>query len=381
MHARLDNPELVRAKEMNIPVYSFPEFIYQQCKDKIRVVVGGSHGKTTITSMILHVLHQCHRDFDYLVGAQLEGFPQSVKISDAPIMVCEGDEYPASVLEKRPKFHFFAPHIAILSGISWDHINVFPNPEIYLEQFRIFLHKIQQGGVLIYNETDPILKGLVQQEVSGLQIIPYGLPVFSIHEGLTQVIYGSREATLQVFGEHNLLNLQAAKLACQHLGVSEKDFLFSISSFNGASKRLELQIKRDNCLVYRDFAHAPSKLKATILAVKEQYPDKKLLAFFELHTFSSLNPEFQREYKGSMDPADTAVVYFSQHALALKQLPPLETKNILEGFGNNKINVFSKLTDLQDFLAAQSFDQTVLLFMSSGNFDGLDLIGLQQYLN
>ena len=401
MHARADNPELQRARELGLPVYSFPEYIYQESRDKTRVVVGGSHGKTTTTSMIMHALKGAGKDFDWLVGARLEGFPQSVNITGTPVIVCEGDEYPASTLEKRPKFHFLFPHIAVLTGIAWDHINVFPTFEIYLEQFRIFLDKIEPGGVLIYNETDPVLKKLVEeyqgpageQGVAGvgaggagkasggqaadrasLRKIPYGVPAYRIENGITVVTLEGQTGALKVFGEHNLLNLNAAFHVGQELGVDAADFLKGMASFTGAAKRLELLATGKEVNVYRDFAHAPSKVKASIEAVKKQFPGRQLIAVLELHTYSSLNEQFLSEYKGAMGLADKAAVYYSRHALELKRLPPLAEEKIMLGFGKTGLAVINEKEELKAWLTQQSYKNANLLLMSSGNYDGLDIV-------
>jgi len=373
MHAKADNPELVKAKELNIPVYSFPEYIYQESKDKKRVVVGGSHGKTTTTSMIMHVLKHAGAAFDYLVGARLQGFNQSVNITDAPVIICEGDEYPASVLEKRPKFHFLFPHVAIITGIAWDHINVFPTFDIYLEQFRIFLDKIEAGGVLIYNAADPVLQKLVNEHPSHVRKVPYALPDHTIRNGETIITLGDIPGPLKVFGNHNLQNVQAAYLACKELGIDAAAFLSAISSFTGAAKRLELLASGANVQVYRDFAHAPSKVKATMQAVKQQFPDRRLLAVLELHTYSSLNEQFMQEYAGAMDQADEAVVFYSKHALELKRMPHLPPEKVREGFGKQDLEVFNQREDLEQWLQSRQYDQANLLLMSSGNYDGLDV--------
>jgi UDP-N-acetylmuramate: L-alanyl-gamma-D-glutamyl-meso-diaminopimelate ligase len=309
MHAKADNPELIKAKESGLKIYSFPEYIYQESLDKIRVAIGGSHGKTTTTSMVMHVLKQCQKSFDYLVGAKLEGFEQSVNITDAPIVVCEADEYPASVIERKPKFHFLFPHIAVITGIAWDHINIFPTFENYKEQFVIFINKIEKGGILIYNESDAVLKEMVEQHKrNDIRYQSYALPVHSIHNGKTTITIEDVTKEIKVFGNHNLLNLNAAYFVCKELGIAANDFVNAISNFTGAAKRLELLANNETTNVYRDFAHAPSKVIATINAVKQQYPDSKLIAILELHTFSSLNENFMTEYKGAMDKADVAVV-------------------------------------------------------------------------
>ncbi len=375
MHAKSDNPELLRAQELGLTIYSFPEYIYHESRQKKRVVIGGSHGKTTTTSMIMHVLKKLGRDFDYLVGARLDGFSQSVNITDAPLIVCEGDEYPASTLERKPKFHFLFPHIAVLTGIAWDHINVFPTFEFYLEQFVIFIGKIEKNGVLIYNSSDPVLKKLVEEHTrTDIRYIGYEVPVHSIANGRTSITLEGVSGTLQVFGNHNLMNLNAAWLVCRELGVTTGDFVTAIADFTGASKRLELLGANDHTRVYRDFAHAPSKVKATIEAVKQQYPDRRLIAILELHTYSSLNEAFMHEYKGALDQADTAVVYYSKHALELKRMPDLPAEKIEEGFQKKGLLVMNEKQILWNWLSSQNYSGVNLLLMSSGNYDGLDML-------
>lgn len=375
MHAKADNPEMAKAKELGLPIYSFPEYIYQESRDKKRVVVGGSHGKTTTTAMIMHVMRLLKKDFDYLVGARLDGFDHSVKITDAPVIVCEGDEYPASAIEKRPKFHFLFPHIAILTGIAWDHINVFPTFDFYLEQFETFIHKIEAGGLLIYNASDPVLKELVTKHPrKEIRYQPYGVPSHEIIEGKTIVAIAGASAGLQVFGNHNLMNLQAAYYACAELGIGANDFLGAIAGFTGAARRLELLASSEVTRVYRDFAHAPSKVKATMQAVKQQYPTRKLIGILELHTFSSLNAAFMQEYEGAMEQADQAVVFYSKHALALKRLPDLEETTILAGFKKQGLLVFNDAAALHQWLQKQTYEQANLVLMSSGNYDGLDML-------
>lgn len=377
MHAKGDNPELLKARELGLPIYSFPEYIYKESLNKTRVVVGGSHGKTTTTAMIMHVLRQAGKEFDYLVGARLEGFDQSVNITHAPLIVCEGDEYPASVIEKRPKFHFLFPHIAVLTGIAWDHINVFPTFENYLEQFTLFIAKIEPGGHLIYNESDAVLKQLVQASGrTDISYRPYAVPEHWIEGGKTILTIEGQQAELNVFGNHNLLNLHAAWLVCGQLGVSAHQFVEAISSFKGAAKRMELLAKGEDTIVYRDFAHAPSKVKATIEAVKNQFPDKKLIGVLELHTYSSLNEAFMREYAGVLEQADEAVVFYSRHALELKRLPELKKDVVAAGFGKQGLEVSNQREDLERWLQARDFKNSIVLLMSSGNYDGLDLEGL-----
>ena len=373
MHAKEDNPELLKAKELGVSIYSFPEYIFKESVNKTRVAVGGSHGKTTTTSMIMHVLKHRGMEFDYLVGAKLEGFDQSVDITDAPLIVCEADEYPASIIEKRPKFHFLFPHIAVLTGIAWDHINVFPTFEIYLEQFRIFIEKIEKGGHLIYNDSDEVLKKLAEENHrSDIYYHKYHVPVHSISNGVTKINIEGNETELKVFGNHNLLNLHAAWLVCKQLGISSPEFLKAISSFTGAAKRLELLSKNDQTIVFRDFAHAPSKAKATIEAARHQFPHKKLIAAFELHTYSSLNAAFMKEYEGVMNEVDEASVFYSKHALELKRMPELEKSVIEKGFQKKGLNVFNTKAELESWLQSRDYNNSVVLFMSSGNYEGIN---------
>lgn len=374
MHARADNPELAKARQLGLKIYSFPEYIYQESLNKTRIVVGGSHGKTTTTSMIMHVFKQAGKSFDYLVGAKLEGFAQSVSITDAPVIICEGDEYPASTLEKRPKFHFLYPHIAVITGIAWDHINVFPTFDFYLEQFVIFINKIEPGGVLIYNETDAVLKQLVEaNRRNDIRYQPYGIPVHTIEHGKTTVTIDGQTTTLQVFGNHNLLNLHAAYFACKEYGIGTEIFLNAIATFTGAAKRLQLIASGNTVNVYRDFAHAPSKVKATIQAVKEQFPQRKLYAILELHTYSSLNAAFMQEYAGAMDKADVAAVFYSKHALELKRMPLLAPESVVAGFGKEGLLVFNDRNALWQWMQAQQYKESCVLLMSSGNYEGLPM--------
>ena len=376
MHAKNDNPELQKAKELGLKIYSFPEYIYEESKTKIRVAVGGSHGKTTTTAMVMHVLKNAGKEFDYLVGARLQGFEQSVNITNAPIIICEADEYPASVIEKRPKFHFLFPHIAVITGIAWDHINVFPTFEFYLEQFEIFINKIEVNGVLIYNASDKVLKKLVDENKrSDIRYEPYSLPTYFIENGHTEVIIdGVKSMPLKVFGNHNLLNIHAAYLVCRELGIEAHLFIKSITDFTGAAKRLELLLEDKNFNIYRDFAHAPSKVTASINAVKQQFPERTLIAVLELHTFSSLNEDFMIEYKGAMENADKGVVFYSSHALELKRMPELSKDKVKQGFEKDNLLVINKKEELQQFLQTENFSNSNLLLMSSGDYEGLDIL-------
>lgn len=375
MHAKEDNPELKKAREIGLKIFSFPEYIYKESEHKIRVAIGGSHGKTSTTAMVLHVLRNAGFDFDYLVGARLQGFDQSVRITDAPLIICEADEYPASIIEKRPKFHFLFPHIAVITGIAWDHINVFPTFDFYLGQFKIFIEKIEKDGVLIYNETDEVLKKLVTyNRRNDIRYIPYTLPAYFIEKGITSVIIGKEKTDLRVFGNHNLLNLQAAYSVCKELNVNDTNFARFIAGFTGASKRLELLARTTEYSVFRDFAHAPSKVMASINAVKQQFPQRKLVAVLELHTFSSLNEKFMSEYSGAMGNADEGIVFYSKHALELKRMPPLEPQSVIKGFNKSNLEVITEKKQLEERLGKINNSNTNFLFMSSGNYDGMDIL-------
>lgn len=379
MHARVDNPELVKAQAMGLKIYSYPEYIYEQSKDKLRVVIGGSHGKTTITSMILHVLKHFNKDFDYLVGAQLKGFDTMVKLSDsAPIVVIEGDEYLASPIDRRPKFHLYKANIAVISGVAWDHINVFPTFNDYKSQFAQFIQTITTGGQLFYCADDNVLVDIVAQTKADIHQQGYTMPQHLVKDGQTYLLPG--EIPLQIFGQHNLLNLHAARLVCEQLGITPHDFNLAISSFAGAAKRLELVGKVNQTNIYKDFAHSPSKLKATISAVKNQYPTRRLVAMMELHTFSSLNKDFLKEYYGAMQEADLAVVYIDAKTLEQKKMAPLAKELVVEAFGRADLHYFTEPKKLYDFLTSINYWNCNLLLMSSGTYAGLDLANLSSQL-
>jgi UDP-N-acetylmuramate: L-alanyl-gamma-D-glutamyl-meso-diaminopimelate ligase len=384
MHAREDNPELIKAKELGLKVYSYPEFIYEATKDKTRVVIGGSHGKTTITAMILHVLNFHKIDTDYLVGAQLEGFNTMVKLTkEAQIAIIEGDEYLASPIDRRPKFHLYKPNIAILSGIAWDHINVFPTFENYVKQFEIFVNLIEPNGSLIYcNEDSELQKVAANSGLSNnITKTPYSIPTHRIENGTTIIEDNKQDITLQIFGNHNLMNLNGAHLVCKKLGLTDNQFYEAIQSFKGAAKRLELVSKTDSFAFYKDFAHSPSKLKATTQATKQQFTNRKILACMELHTFSSLNETFLAEYDGAMNDADEAIVYFNPHTIAHKKLKPITEEQVLNYFNRKDLKVFTDSNILVTYLKTKSLKNHVLLMMSSGNFDGIDFKQLSTELN
>ena len=372
MHAREDNPELLKANELRIPIFSYPEYLYEQSKDKIRVVIGGSHGKTTITSMLLHVVNELKMDVDYMVGAQLEGYDCMVRLSDsAKIMILEGDEYLSSPIDRRPKFHLYKPNIAIISGIAWDHINVFPTFENYVDQFDIFCSLIEKDGTLIYNEDDAEVKILGRKYEPTLRTVSYGVPTYEVTETGTRLFHEGMIYDLRVFGEHNLQNLMGAMRIGEALGIVAHEFLLAIQSFTGAGKRLQKVMEIGSFVMFKDFAHSPSKLKATTKAVKDQYKDRKVIACMELHTFSSLKREFLPHYLNSMQMADEALVYYSPEVVAHKKLEPISKELVLEGFGGN-VNVMNSTKEVLDFIQSKQWNNSVLLMMSSGNFDGID---------
>lgn len=377
MHAHADNPEMLKAQELGLKIYSYPEYLYEQSKDKTRVVIGGSHGKTTITSMILHVLHFHNREEDYMVGAQLEGFDVMVRLSEeSDFMIMEGDEYLSSTLDKRPKFLLYQPNIALVSGIAWDHINVFPTFENYAEQFQLFVDSITNGGVVVYNQEDMEVVKVVQKSQNPIRRIPYKTPNHFIDDGITYLETVDGPIPLAVFGKHNLSNMEGARLICNQLGIMDEDFYEAIQSFSGASKRLELVKREKDYVVYKDYAHSPSKVKATTAAVKEQYPDKEIVVCLELHTYSSLNPEFLTQYKNALDQADVKIVNYSEEALRIKRREPIAPEFIKQAFGDDSITVFTEPETLHQHIQNMEKSNRVFLMMSSGNYGGLDLKGI-----
>jgi len=373
MHARKDNPELIIAQKLGLKIYSYPEFVAEQSKDKIRLVIGGSHGKTSITSMVLHVMDKLNIETDYLVGALLDGFDCMVQLSDAKYIVIEGDEYLSSPLDLKPKFHWYAPHIAILTGIAWDHINVFPTYANYVEQFEIFTTKIEPNGTLAYYSKDKDLCKLGETLRPDIKQALYNIPSYKIENGITTIIDGDNTYPLHVFGEHNLQNILGAKLMLNEIGVNDHQFYNSITSFKGAAKRLETIAENDSTIIYKDFAHSPSKLKATTQAVKQQFPNRQLIACMELHTFSSLQKEFLPHYKNCMETADKAYVYFSPKVVEHKKLPPISKELVKNAFASDNVTVFTDSDELIKQLRKENLTDTNLLLMSSGNFNGVDL--------
>ena len=381
MHAKPDNVELKKAQELGVKIYSYPEFLYEQSKNKTRVVIGGSHGKTTITSMILHVLNYHEKEVDYMVGAQLDGFETMVHLTEEnEFIILEGDEYLSSPIDMRPKFHLYKPNIALLSGIAWDHINVFPTFENYTDQFRIFTDSLTNGGIMVYNEEDLEVKSVVEESEHTIKRYPYTTPDYTIKDGVTYIETPEGEMPLEIFGGHNLQNLAGAKWICQHVGINEEEFYEAIATFKGASKRLEKIAESDSTVVFKDFAHSPSKVKATTTAVKNQYIKRIVLACLELHTYSSLNADFLKEYGGALDKADKAVVFYSPSAVKIKQLEEVSSDQIKNAFQREDLIVYTDSKEFREFLLAQDLNNTALLLMSSGNYGGLDFEELKKLL-
>ena len=377
MHAKADNPELRRAKELGLTIFSYPEFLYSRCKNKTRVVIGGSHGKTTITSMILHVLRYNDRSVDFMVGAQLAGYDTMVHLTqDNEFMLLEGDEYLSSPIDRRPKFHLYAPNIALISGIAWDHINVFPTFENYCLQFSEFIEKMIPGGTLIYNEEDETVRTLVEQSNHPIKKIPYRCAPHSIDQGVTYLETPEGELPIEIFGAHNLSNLEGARWICQLMGVDSEDFYEAIGSFQGASKRLERLLDKKGLVVFKDFAHAPSKVSATVSAVREQYPNHQLVACLELHTYSSLSTDFIGQYNQTLKLADNAVVFYQPETLAIKNRPSIDPEVIRASFNRQDLRVITDTDTLFNYIQSLEELPLVLLLMSSGNYGGLDLTKL-----
>lgn len=374
MHARADNPELIKAKELGLKIYSYPEYLYEQTKDKTRIVIGGSHGKTTITSMVMHVLRNAGIDFDYMVGAQLEGFENMVSLKqNTKIAVFEGDEYLTSPIDLRPKFHVYQPTIALISGIAWDHINAFPTYEEYKNQFAIFIEKIVAGGTLVYCAEDSEVTELSKKKSKGIKLIPYTAHPFESTNGIAYLIVNGTKVPLAVFGKHNMQNISGAKAVCNQVGVTDEVFYRAISTFKGASKRLQLLAENQHTKVFLDFAHSPSKVAATVNAVSEAYPERKLVACLELHTFSSLTSEFLKQYKDTMDKSDIPLVYFNPQTLEHKKLSPIEPSFVKDSFGTPRIEVFTDSNLLVESLKTIDWQNKNLLIMTSGNFSGVNL--------
>ena len=374
MHARNDNPELLEAQKQGLKIYSYPEYLYEQTKDKVRVVIGGSHGKTTTTSMIMHVLKYYEMPFDYMVGAKIEGFDTMVGLSEkAPVAIFEGDEYLSSPIDLRPKFHHYKPNIALLTGIAWDHINVFPTFDNYVEQFQIFADMVEPDGSLIYYEGDENIVKIAAKQSSRIEVLPYDTPENKVENGITQIVDQGVEVPLKIFGNHNLQNIAGAQLVCKKIGVPKDKFYEAIASFGGSARRLQVVAEKNFTTVFYDFAHSPSKLQATTDAVKKQFVNRKLVAVMELHTFSSLKKEFLPHYAGSMAQADEAIVYFNPHTIAHKQLENITVEMVKDGFAREDLLVFTDSDELFSYLNEIDYTNSNLLIMSSGNFSGKNI--------
>ncbi len=380
MHARADNPELKRAQESGIKIYSFPEYIYEHSRDKQRIVIAGSHGKTTITSIVLHVLKYNNRSFDYLVGAELEGFDGMVKLSDAPIIIIEGDEYSSSPLDKTPKILNYHHHIGLISGIAWDHMNVFPTEDSYVKQFELFADATPKGGTLVICEEDNIATIIGNKQREDVQAFMYTTHPYRIKNGEIVLKASGKEVPVQIFGEHNMQNISAAYHLCKRIGITDEQFYAAIGSFKGAAKRMQLLKKNESSIIYRDFAHAPSKVEASVKALKEQYPDRKLIACLELHTFSSLNKDFLPQYQNTIAKADTAIVFYNPKVVEQKKLSAISEQDVINAFDQPNLKVFTDSGKLEEFLREQSYGNTNLLLMSSANFGGMDFQQLAEKL-
>lgn len=366
MHAKSDNPELLKAQELGLKIFSFPEFIYHHAQNKQRIVIAGSHGKTTSTAMLMHILKKNNRNADYLVGSLLPGFDRMVRLSDAPLMVIEGDEYLTSPIDRTPKFWHYKPHFSMITGIAWDHINVFPTFENYIEQFKIYLNTISEGYFFYGNDEHLQQLSLEHPGISH----PYLAPAYTTTDNGVVMSLENEKITLNIFGKHNIENAAGVVELAVKIGISRLDAWKSLSDFPGTAKRLEKVYETENMLVIRDFAHAPSKVKASVSAVREQYPDRNFLAVFELHTFSSLMPEFMVQYHQTMSEADKVFVLFDPHVFELKRMPVPSAETIQQRMGD--VSVFSNIQTLQTEVkkSIQGLKKNVILLMSSGNLGG-----------
>lgn len=373
MHAKQDNPELLKAQELGLTIFSFPEYIYDQSKNKQRIVIAGSHGKTTITAIIIHVLNFLKHKFDYVIGAKVNGIENTVKLSDAPIIIIEGDEYLSSPLDPTPKFVRYQHHVGLISGISWDHANVFPTEEEYVKQFDLFADQTPKGGILIYCEQDSIALIIGKKERTDVLAIPYRSHTHNLDKGKIYLTDGKEKYPIKIFGSHNYQNISGAKEILKKIGVTEEQFFEAISSFEGASGRLQKIKETNGFSIYKDFAHAPSKVKATVKAMKEIHPSRDLVACLELHTLSSLSKTFIPQYKDSMKAAQVQIIYINAEKMKKKKLEPLVDSDIRKGFAAPAMHIFNDAKKLEEFLLQQSWANKNLLMMSSGNFGGLPI--------
>lgn len=373
MHAKSTNPELARALELGIPIVSFPEYVARSSADKMRIVVAGSHGKTTTTSMLMHLFKALGKSFDYLVGAGIEGFDRMVSLTEAPYIIIEGDEYLSSCLDSRPKFLHYNPQIAIITGIAWDHYNVFPTLELYHKSFADFILSMKEGSTLFYFEEDEALTNLVNDHGKHLNAYSYGAVPHVWQNGQSYIRDGELLFATSVFGSHNFQNMQAVISVCTQLGFPRQEVVEALSSFKGSRKRMELLAEGNGKAAYLDFAHSPSKVRATLNAFREKYPEKKILTIIELHTYSSLNLDFLPQYAGSLKDTDHAIVYYDSHALAIKNMNPLSEPDIKNSFKREDIDVISHINELEDKILRLRQGTDILIFMGSGNFGDLDL--------
>ena len=378
MHAKADNPELLKAQQLGLPIFSFPDYIYDQSKNKQRIVIAGSHGKTTITAIIIHVLNFLHHKFDYVIGAKINGIENTVKLSDAPVIIIEGDEYLSSPLDPTPKFVRYQHHLGLISGISWDHANVFPTEEEYVKQFDLFADLTPKGGILIYCEQDAMTMIIGKKERADVLAIPYRSHPYTSDSTQVYLTEGKQKFPIKLFGSHNYQNISGAKEVLKKLGVTEEQFFEAISSFEGASGRLQKIKETKDFLMYKDFAHAPSKVKATVKAMKESFPSRDLVACLELHTLSSLSKSFLPQYKDSMKSAQVQAVYVNVEKMKRKNMEPLTEADIRQSFASPNMHVFNEAKALEQFLLQQNWKNKNLLMMSSGNFGGMSLPDLAE---
>ena len=373
MHAKKNNPELLEAQKYNIPVISFPEFIFNSSKYKKRVVIAGSHGKTTITAMIIHVLNEYNIKFDYLLGAKIDALENQVKLDDSKLIIIEGDEYFSSAIDLKPKFMHYDPDVLVVSGVSWDHINVFPTKSSYESAFsKLLNHVIEKNGKIFYYTHDLFL----QKSLSAYNQLSqsYDSPRYIIKKGQFILVHKNENIPLNIFGKHNMENMEAARQVCQEIGVCESDFYKSIKNFKGASRRLNLIKEIENhSAVYYDFAHSPSKVFATVNAVKELYPDRFLIGCLELHTYSSLNVDFIPNYLNTLNNCSESWLYFDEQELQRKGFAKLDRKFLLRAFNHPNMTIINNKKLLRQKINQIELDNTNLLLMSSGNFSGLDI--------
>lgn len=384
MHARTDNPELKRAQELGLTIYSYPDFIYAHSRSKQRIVIAGSHGKTTITSMIMHVLRGLGIEFDYVVGAQLAGFDRMVRLSEtAPVIIIEGDEYMASPLDKRPKFLLYQPHVVVISGIAWDHINVFPTFEEYLDAFRQLLLAMPKAGMVIYNSEDALVSELVWRHTDEElhYRFAYETPTYRVHDHRTEIKLDSLRGTLPIYGKHNMANAAAAHQVAKLLAVDTGSFLKQMESFTGAGLRLQKVFESAQLTIVRDFAHAPSKVAATVQAVAEFYKDYNIVACLELHTYSSLNKAFLSQYRDTLKKVANKIVLISAHTLEIKRMEPVSVDEIHHAFHDNAIAYVTTQAGLVSAIQQKLHTgKNLVLLMSSGALDGLQVAELPALL-